>query len=77
MEHLKVSDNFILSMDSWIRVESFFDIMRWGSALQMVLLLILPMLRKNIFLWGVFILGCVSLILNNSRGPWLSFLSCF
>lgn len=65
-----------LRYESWIRVESFFDIMRWGSALQMVLLLILPMLRKNIFFWGVFILGCVSLILNNSRGPWISFLSC-
>lgn len=65
-----------LCYESWIRVESFFDIMRWGSALQMVLLLILPMLRKNIFLWGVFVLGIGSLILNNSRGPWISFLSC-
>ena len=65
-----------LHYESWIRVESFFDIMRWGSALQMVLLLILPMLRKNIFFWGVFILGCISLILNNSRGPWLAFICC-
>ena len=59
------------------RVESFFDIMRWGSALQMVLLLILPFLRKNIYFWIVFLLGIPSLILNNSRGPWLSFFICF
>ena len=60
-----------------IRVESFFDIMRWGSALQMGLLLILPFLRKNIYFWIVFLLGIPSLILNNSRGPWLSFSICF
>lgn len=62
---------------SGIRVESFFDIMRWGSALQMTLLLILPFLRKNIYFWIVFLLGIPSLILNNSRGPWLSFSICF
>ena len=60
-----------------IRVESFFDIMRWGSTLQMGLLLILPFLRKNIYFWIVFLLGIPSLILNNSRGPWLAFAICF
>lgn len=59
------------------RVESFFDIMRWGSALQMVLLLILPFLKRNIYFWLVFLLGIPSLILNNSRGPWLAFIICF
>ena len=44
------------------RVKSFFDSMRWGSALQMVLLLILPFLRKNIYFWIVFLLGIPSLI---------------
>ena len=63
--------------NSSIRVESFFDIMRWGSVLQMGLLLILPFLRKNIYFWIVFLLGIPSLILNNSRGPWLSFSICF
>lgn len=58
------------------RVESFFDIGRWGSTLQMVLLLILPSLRKKIFLIPIFILGLISLILSNSRGPWISFFSC-
>lgn len=58
------------------RVESFFDIGRWGSALQMVLLLMLPSLRKKIFLIPIFILGLISLILNNSRGPWLAFSAC-
>lgn len=65
-----------LRYESWIRVESFFDTGRWGSTLKMVLLLILPMLRKNIFFWGVFVLGIGSLILNNSRGPWLAFICC-
>ena len=63
--------------NSNIRVESFFDIMRWGSALQMVLLLILPFLKRNIYFWIVFLLGIPSLILNNSRGPWLAFAICF
>lgn len=63
--------------NSSIRVESFFDSMRWGSALQMGLLLILPFLRKNIYFWIVFLLGIPSLILNNSRGPWLAFITCF
>ncbi|NME35792.1 MULTISPECIES: O-antigen ligase [Fusobacterium] len=65
-----------MKYQSWIRVESFFDIGRWGSTLQMVLLLILPSLRKKIFLIPIFILGLISLILNNSRGPWISFFSC-
>lgn len=60
-----------------IRVESFFDIMRWGSALQMTLLLILPFMKKNIYFWGIFFLGIPSLILNNSRGPWLGFITGF
>lgn len=59
------------------RVKSFFDSMRWGSALQMVLLLILPFLKRNIYFWIVFLLGIPSLILNNSRGPWLAFAICF
>ena len=63
--------------NSTIRVESFFDCMRWGSALQMALLLILPFLKKNIYFWGVFLLGIPSLILNNSRGPWVGFTVCF
>ena len=59
------------------RVESFFDIGRWGSTLKMVLLLLLPLLGKNIFFWFVFILGIPSLVLNNSRGPILAFVVCF
>lgn len=64
---------FNLTYTSNIRVDSFFDIMRWGIVLVMSLLLILPNLyKKNIFSWIVFISGLVSLILNNSRGPILS-----
>ena len=51
--------------------------MRWGSALQMVLLLILPFFKRNIYFWIVFLLGIPTLILNNSRGPWLEFTICF
>ncbi|MCI7222784.1 hypothetical protein, partial [Fusobacterium sp.] len=62
-----------LTYTSAIRVDSFFDIGRWGIVLVMSLLLILPNLyKKNIFSWIVFISGLVSLILNNSRGPILS-----
>lgn len=62
-----------LTYTSAIRVDSFFDIGRWGIVLVMSLLLILPNLyKKNIFSWVVFISGLVSLILNNSRGPILS-----
>lgn len=58
-----------------IRVDSFFDIGRWGIVLVMSLLLILPNLyKKNIFSWIVFISGIISLVLNNSRGPLLSFI---
>lgn len=56
-----------------IRVDSFFDIGRWGIVLVLGLLLILSRLsRKNYFSWIVFLTGIVSLILNNSRGPFLS-----
>lgn len=65
------------SYNAGTRVESFFDIGRWGSILKMVMLLLLPILGKNIFFWIVFILGIPSLVLNNSRGPILAFAICF
>ena len=65
------------SYNAGTRVESFFDIGRWGSTLKMVMLLLLPILGKNIFFWIVFILGIPSLVLNNSRGPILAFAICF
>lgn len=66
-----------LSYTASIRVISFFDIMRWGIVLVMGLLIILPKLdskitKENLFSWLVFLAGIISLILNNSRGPWLS-----
>ena len=65
--------NYNLQYSSSIRVDSFFDIMRWGIILVMGLLIILPYLnKKRIFLWIVFFLGIISLALNNSRGPILS-----
>lgn len=64
-----------LKYTEYIRVDSFFDIMRWGIVLVMGLLLILPRLsKKNYFSWIVFLTGIISLILNNSRGPFLSLL---
>ncbi len=68
-----------LNYTSGIRVISFFDIMRWGIVLVIGLLFILPRLnnkfsKENIFSWIIFITGIFSLILNNSRGPWLSFI---
>ena len=65
--------DYNLQYSSSIRVDSFFDIMRWGIILVMGLLIILPYLnKKRIFLWIVFFLGIISLALNNSRGPILS-----
>lgn len=65
--------DYNLQYSSSIRVDSFFDIMRWGIILVMGLLIILPYLnKKRIFLWIVFFLGIISLSLNNSRGPILS-----
>lgn len=65
--------DYNLQYSSSIRVDSFFDIMRWGIILVMGLLIILPYLnKKRIFLWVVFFLGIISLALNNSRGPILS-----
>lgn len=62
-----------LKYTEYIRVDSFFDIMRWGIVLVTGLLLILPRLsKKNYFSWLVFLTGIISLILNNSRGPFLS-----
>ena len=65
--------DYNLQYSSSIRVDSFFDIMRWGIILVMGLLIIIPYLdKKRIFLWIVFFLGVISLALNNSRGPILS-----
>lgn len=65
--------DYNLQYSSSIRVDSFFDIIRWGIILVMGLLIILPYLnKKRIFLWIVFFLGIISLALNNSRGPILS-----
>lgn len=67
-----------LKYTSAIRVTSFFDIMRWGIVLVIGLLIILPSLnnkftKENLFSWIIFLSGVISLILNNSRGPFISF----
>ena len=61
-----------------MRVISFFGIGRWGVVVVLGMLFILPNLdsklsKKNIFSWVVFSTGIISLILNGSRGPLLSF----
>ncbi|MBS9776018.1 MAG: O-antigen ligase family protein [Fusobacterium sp.] len=68
-----------LKYEYWIRVTSFFDIMRWGIVLVIGLLFVLARLdinlkKENIFSWIVFFSGIISLVLNNSRGPFLSFI---
>ena len=68
-------NDFALQYSETIRVDSFFDIMRWGIVLVMGLLILLVNLKKDtIFYWIVFILGIFSLLLNNSRAPILSFI---
>jgi O-antigen ligase len=62
-----------------IRVDSFYDIGRWGAISMFILLFTLPKifdkkLKNKIrlslgILWGF---ALFSLIINNSRGPWLS-----
>lgn len=65
--------DFSLHYISYIRVDSFFDVSRWGIILVLTMLLILPRLnKKNFFSWIVFISGLLSLALSNARAPILS-----
>ncbi|WP_315524109.1 O-antigen ligase family protein [Fusobacterium massiliense] len=66
---------FALQYSESIRVDSFFDIGRWGIVLVMGLLFLLVNLKRDsIFYWIVFVSGIISLGLNNSRAPILSFI---
>lgn len=67
--------------EPWVRVHSFYDVGRWSVVLLLSLTMIIPFLfseqiKKNKFLlylsMSIFILGTISLILSNSRGPWVT-----
>ena len=75
--NFKVNYNF--EYNKFLRLESFFSIMRWGSVLMFVMLFLLPKLfdkkidvKIKIILRIIWALGLFSLVLNNSRGPWLA-----
>lgn len=67
--------------EPWVRVHSFYDVGRWGAILLFSLVMIIPFLfseenkkaKKHLYSSIViFILGIISLILSNSRGPWIA-----
>lgn len=63
---------------NWIRVDSFYDIGRWSTILLFTLAVMFPSLvekdgkKKKVAQIVFFIMALVSLILSNSRGPWIS-----
>lgn len=64
-----------------IRVDSFYDIGRWGAILMFILLFTLPKIfdkklknKIRLSLGVLWSFALFSLIINNSRGPWLSLL---
>ena len=72
--------NFQL-LDTNARVHSFYDYGRWSALLLFNLCYLLPLIfekkldRYQKYLVNIsFILGLISLILSNSRGPWLMFI---
>lgn len=66
--------------EPWVRVHSFYDVGRWGAILLFSLVMIIPFLsseenkktKKYLYSSIVIILGIISLILSNSRGPWIA-----
>ncbi len=63
---------------SWIRVHSFYDVGRWSIILLFAMSLLLPLLfgeknkSKKIMNLLFLTMATISLILSNSRGPWIS-----
>ena len=74
-------NEFKLQLDTNARVHSFYDYGRWSALLLFNLCYLLPLVfEKKLekfykYLVNIsFILGLISLILSNSRGPWLVFI---
>lgn len=70
-----------LVFNSRTRVQSFFDIGRWGQFVGAAAIALMGLSYSSIvktrkltlYVWILFALTCVSLMLSNTRGPWLGF----
>lgn len=74
-------DSYGLVFTSQTRVHSFFDIGRWGQFIGTAAVALLPFCYRNEShsksrtwaLRGLFLSSVLSLLLSNTRGPWLGF----